>query len=86
MSTLAGFCGRQWWPFLDELTRVSMPQPENSVEWWEEAARRAFRFFPDKAEFMEWVTSSYGSDENRFTASVCWDIVKLQEGTNHDRS
>jgi len=61
-----------------------MPQPENSVQWWEEAARRAVRFFPDKAEFMEWVNSSYSSEENRFTASVCWDIVKLQEGANHD--
>jgi len=58
---------------------MDIPQTDRlSQEWWELVAHRAVAFFGNnKEEFTSWVNSSYGSDENRFLASVCWDIVRL---------
>lgn len=53
--------------------------PADEVDWWEEAARRAVKFFPDKQAYLGWVHGTYGGEENRFPASVWWDIIKLAQ-------
>lgn len=50
------------------------------VEYWEGIAAQAIDFFTEKEWFMNWVCSHYyreDADTHRFTASACWDIVKL---------
>lgn len=61
-----------------ELVARDMPH-SGTADWWEEAARRAVNFFPDKITYLKWVYSTYGGEENRFAASVCWDIIKLDQ-------
>lgn len=47
------------------------------IEYWMNIAEQAYDFFNEKEWFMNWVTSHYFDDEHRFTASACWDIVRL---------
>lgn len=51
----------------------------NKVDYWENIAEQAVEFFAHKDDFMDWVCSHYGSDENRFTADCAWDLVKLKQ-------
>lgn len=53
--------------------------PRSSFEWWLTAAEEADRMGVDKKEFTGWVSNHYGDDENRFQASVAWDVYKLGE-------
>lgn len=64
--------------FAEKLVK-DMPHSKDAALWWEEAARRAVKFFPDKTSYLGWVHGTYGGEENRFAASVCWDIIKLEE-------
>lgn len=66
-------------PYLfSELVAKNMPHT-GTADWWEEAACRAVAYFPDKTSYLRWVYGTYGGEENRFAASVCWDIIKLAQ-------
>jgi hypothetical protein len=57
----------------------------DKLDYWEHVARQAVDFFSSKEDFMEWVCSHYGSDENRFAADGSWDLVKyIKEDPEED--
>ena len=72
----------------DEFRPVGGLRPPLDVDlkfdWFLKLARQAVEHFPDKQTYNAWCLQTFCYDKNRFTASVCWDIVKLQEGANHD--
>lgn len=75
--------------FLDRLRLLGLGGTpwtgEARSQFWESVARLAVAYFPEKGQYMDWVFRHYEMDENRFAASVCWDIIKLKtaqvEGT-----
>lgn len=69
-----------WWVasacfWADEAYR----KEHNSFEWWLTFAAETAKMDIDKEKFTGWVSDNYGDDQNRFEASVAWDIYKLGE-------
>lgn len=62
--------------------RLAAPPADNDakVTYWLAVAALAIEHFKgDKPAFRHWIELIYTLDENRFAASACWDILKLQE-------
>jgi hypothetical protein len=51
---------------------------EAKAQFWESVAHLAVRTFEGKDQYMSWVCKTYQAEDNRFAASVCWDIIKLK--------
>jgi hypothetical protein len=73
--TLTGSCDKPS-SFADLLVH---DMPLDEVAWWNEAAKRAAKYFTDKKAYLRWVKSTYPSETIHFTADACWDIMMLVE-------
>lgn len=75
--------------FLDELRLrgLRMPPLEEELKpgYWTQVARLGMRYFAGKPQFMNWVYTSFSVEKNRFVASVCWDIIELEQAQDQER-
>ena len=53
-----------------------------SFDWWLTVASECAKLGVDKREFTGLVSHYYGDDQNRFEASVAWDVYKLGESSD----
>ena len=75
MITLTGSCDKPS-SFADLLVH---DMPLDEVAWWNEAAKRAAKYFTDKFAYLQWVYATYNPETIRFTAEACWDIMEMTE-------
>jgi len=47
----------------------------DKVDYWEEIAEQAVRYFEYKEDFMDWVCRHFGAEDNRIVADGAWDLV-----------
>lgn len=77
------FADSPWWweDVLEQADRMYVKHLY-PLEWWLTVAAETAKLGVDKAEFTGLVSNRYSSDENRFQASVAWDINKLGESSD----